>query len=253
MKVSIITTSYNRAHSIKNTIESVLAQDYDDIEHIIIDGASTDGTLDVVNQYKDKISKIFSEPDTGIYNALNKGIQHCTGDVVGLLHSDDVFYDSDTISKIAAVFKETNADIVYANGQYVDADNAIQIKRIYPAKKYRKSLLYFGWIPLHTTIFVRKAIFEKYGLYREEFYIASDYEMSLRWFTNPVIKKVFLNNWVVKMCLGGKSTDMRQQKKKSAEDLIIIKEHGLLGYFTLFCKIGRKIPQYLLPRIKNYN
>ncbi len=112
--------------------------------------------------------------------------------------------------------------------------------------------MYFGWIPLHTTIFVKKEIFEKHGLYREDFQIASDYDISLRWFKNPEIKKVYLNRWVVKMRMGGKSTNITQQRKKSSEDLHIIKEHRLWGKWTLFFKIARKIPQYLLPKIFHY-
>ena len=135
---------------------------------------------------------------------------------------------------------------------YVDENNIKKVKRIYPSRNFKKWFLYFGWIPLHTTIFVKKEIFEKHGLYREDFQIASDYDISLRWFKNPEIKKVYLNRWVVKMRMGGKSTNITQQRKKSSEDLHIIKEHRLWGKWTLFFKIARKIPQYLLPKIFHY-
>ncbi|WP_294319073.1 glycosyltransferase family 2 protein [uncultured Chryseobacterium sp.] len=252
MKISIITACYNREKTISTTIESVVNQNYDNIEYLIIDGNSKDGSINIINRYKSKVDCIISENDTGIYNAINKGIIRSTGDIIGLLHSDDFFYSKDTISQIANVFKETNADIVYANGMYVEESNVDKIKRIYKSKPFRGYYIYFGWIPLHTTIFVRKEVFEKYGLYREDFNIASDYEISLRWFRNKNLKKVFLDQWVVKMRLGGKSTDMKQQKLKSSEDLKIISQYNLFGHFTLFLKIFRKIPQYILPKLVKY-
>lgn len=252
MKISIITTCYNRKHSIASAIESVKTQDYHNIEYVVIDGASRDGSVDIIKSYKKQIDILISEPDGGIYQALNKGIKYCKGDIVGLLHSDDLFYDTNTLSRIAQLFQESDADIVYAKGQYIDRKNMTKVNRIYPSKGFKTWFIYFGWIPLHTTIFVRRTVFEQYGLYREDFKIASDYEISLRWFTNPRLKKVYLDMWTVRMLLGGKSTDMRQQQQKSAEDLKIIREYKLWGYFTLFCKIARKIPQYVIPKIKHY-
>lgn len=252
MKVSLITACYNRGKTISTAIESVLNQDYNDIEYLIIDGDSTDNSMDIIQTYKEDIDVIISEKDTGIYNALNKGILNSTGDILGIMHSDDFFYCTETISNIVDLFKNTDADIVYANGMYVEENNIDIVKRIYRSNIYKHYYLYFGWIPLHTTIYVKREVFEKYGLYREDFKIASDYEISLRWFKNKNVKKVFLNKWVVKMRLGGKSTDIRQQKVKSSEDLKIINEYNLYGNFTLFFKIVRKIPQYILPKIIKY-
>lgn len=252
MKISIITTCYNREKTIASALDSFIAQDYKNKEYIIIDGDSKDKSMEIITQYKDSIDVLVSEKDAGIYNALNKGIKNCSGDIIGLLHSDDFFYNNQTLTKIADCFQKTGADIVYGNGLYVDELNISRVKRIYPSKNFKKNYLKWGWIPLHTTIFVKKEIFEKYGLYREDYRIASDYDISLRWFRNPNIKKHFLDEYIVKMRLGGKSTDMNQQKKKSAEDLQIIQEHQLLGKLTLFFKIFRKIPQYLLPRIIKY-
>jgi len=250
MTISIITIVYNNANYIEECIQSALNQDFKNLEYIVIDGGSTDGTQQIIEKYRDKIAFYISEKDRGLYNALNKGIQHVTGDVIGILHSDDLFFEKNTLSKIAKIFSETNADLVYANGQYVDKQNIEKIKRIYPAKKFKKTYLKFGWIPLHTTIYVKREVFDKYGIYDENYSIASDYEISLRWFLNDDIKKVFLNQWVVKMRLGGKSTSMNLQKKKSVEDLEIIRKYGLPGRFTLFCKIAQKIPQYLIPKFR---
>lgn len=251
MKISIVTIVYNNKNSIAECIKSVLAQTYPEIEHVLVDGGSTDGTLEIIEKYKDDLGYFVSEKDNGLYDALNKGIQKCTGDVIGILHSDDFFYDRDTLKKVADTFEKTEADLVYAKGKYVDREDTTKIKRLYPAKDYKLKYLNFGWIPLHTTIYVKKEVFEKYGLYDLKYSIASDYDISLRWFRNDQIKKVFLDEWVVKMRLGGKSTTPALQKRKSAEDLKIIKKHGLKGKFTLACKIGRKIPQYLMPRITN--
>lgn len=248
MKISVITIVYNNSSCIEDCIKSVLGQTYNNVEHIIIDGGSNDGTIEIINKYKDKISYFISEKDKGLYDALNKGIKVATGDVIGILHSDDLYYNEDTLSNIAYEFKKSDADLVYANGQYVERDNTSVTKRIYKSNLFKKWYLFFGWIPLHTTIYVKREIFDEYGLYMTNYRIASDYEISLRWFFNSNIKKVFLNKWVVKMRLGGKSTTIQLQKKKSTEDLEIIKKYNLLGAFTLFFKILRKIPQYIIPR-----
>jgi glycosyltransferase len=249
MKVSIITIVYNNQACIAGCIQSVLDQTYTKIEHIVIDGGSTDGTQKQIEPYCKCLAYYKSEKDSGLYEALNKGIAQATGDIIGVLHSDDLFYDDTTVQKMVEEFKKTNADLVYANGQYVDKNNTDTIKRIYSSKPFHKRYLQFGWIPLHTTIYVRKKVFDTYGLYKTEYAIASDYGISLRWFTNDKIKKVYFDEWVVKMRLGGKSTTAKLQKLKSTEDLQIMKIYKLWSYFTLVCKITRKIPQYVVPRI----
>lgn len=253
MKISIITIVYNNREHIASCIESVLRQTYPDVEHLVIDGGSTDGTQAVIENYKDQLGYYRSEPDKGLYNALNKGIKQATGDVIGILHSDDLFYEPDTLKKIVESFKISKADLVYANGMYVDRDAISQVKRVYRSKSFKPNYLNWGWIPLHTTIYVKREIFDDYGLYDERYAIASDYDISLRWFKNPKLKTHFLNEWVVKMRLGGKSTTASLQKKKSAEDLQIIRSFRLPGYITLFSKIGRKIPQYLIPKFKTFS
>ena len=252
MKVSIITIVYNNATCIESCIQSVLKQTYKNIEHIIIDGGSADGTQKVIEPYLSQLGYYISEKDKGLYNALNKGIKVATGDIIGILHSDDLFFEDVTITKVVDAFLESKTDLLYANGQYVERDNIKNIKRIYSSKPYKEKYLNFGWIPLHTTIYVKKDVFENYGLYDESYRIASDYEISLRWFKNSNIKKFHLNDFLVKMRLGGKSTTLKLQKKKSQEDLNIMRRYNLKGYFTLFFKISRKIKQYLLPRIIKY-
>lgn len=252
MKVSIITIVYNNQDCIADCIQSVGNQTYPNIEHVVIDGGSTDSTQQIIESFNKDIDIYISEKDKGLYDALNKGIRNATGDIIGILHSDDMFYQEDTIQKVVDAFKASHADLLYANGMYVDKKDTNTVKRIYKSKPFKKIYLFFGWIPLHTTIYVRKGLFEKLGMYDEGFAIASDYDISLRWFKNEELKKHFLDEWVVKMRLGGKSTTAKLQKKKSAEDLEIIYRYKLAGLFTLCCKIARKIPQYLLPNIIKY-
>lgn len=262
MKVSVITIVYNNKACIGECIQSVLGQTYPNIEHIVIDGGSTDGTQQVIEIFRNQLAFCHSEKDNGLYDALNKGIRQATGDIIGILHSDDFFYEPGTIQKVVTAFQVSGADLIYADGQYVSPLNPpkgdlkqgkqLKVRRIYRSKSFRKRYLPFGWIPLHTTIYVRKEVFEKYGLYEEHYRIASDYEISQRWFQNDEIKKFYLNEWVVKMRLGGKSTNAKLQKLKSSEDLDVIRRYHLWGWFTLGCKIARKIPQYLSPRIIKY-
>lgn len=251
MKVSIITVVYNNEKYISECIESVLSQSYKDIEYIVIDGNSTDGTFNIIMNYKNKINTIIREKDNGIYDALNKGIDAATGEIIGILHSDDIYYSFDTIENIVSEFKKENIDLLYANGVYVDAQDTNYIKRVYNSKPFSINYLNFGWIPLHTTIFIRLDVIRQFGNYSLDYEIASDYEISLRWFKDENIKKKYLNMTLVKMRLGGKSTSLGLQYKKSKEDLEIIKRAKLKGIFTLLCKIARKVPQYAIPLINN--
>lgn len=247
MKVSIITVVYNNKCHIADCFQSLVNQSYKDVEYIVVDGGSTDGTLEELKENKRQIDIFISERDQGLYDALNKGIRLATGEIVGILHSDDLFYNQEVISDVVAKFMETNADLVYAKGVFVDRNNPIKVKRIYGSTHFRKWFLYFGWMPLHTTIFVRKDVFKRSGLYGLKYSIAGDYDISLRWFLDDNVRKEFLDEFTVKMRLGGKSTSMKHQKTKSLEDLVIIKEHGLWGVFTLGFKLLRKVLQYLMP------
>jgi len=249
LKVSVITIVYNNADCILDCLESVKAQTYDPIEHVVIDGGSSDGTQQIIAPYVKDLGYYISEPDSGLYNALNKGIAKCSGDIIGILHSDDVFYNTKVIASVVRQFKNQKADLVYANGLYVERENPDNIQRIYKSKHFKNNYLRLGWIPLHTTIFVKKTVFKTHGLYDESYRITSDYEISLRWFFDSKIKKVFLNQWVVKMRLGGKSTTLGLQKQKTKEDQNIITKYPLMGNLTLVLKILQKIPQYLLPRL----
>jgi len=246
MKVTIITIVYNNKKYINDCIESVSSQNYTNIEHIVVDGGSTDGTQQIIEQHKKNLGYYVSEKDNGLYNALNKGIKHATGDIVGILHSDDVFFSNESISNIVDAFNNSKAEIVYSNGIFVDRNDISKVKRIYKVKPFKNWHLKLGWIPLHTGIFIKKEVFNSVGFYDENYRIASDYDFSIKLFKSN-FKFCFLDRYVVKMRLGGKSTTASLQKLKSKEDLDIIRRHKLLGYFTLFCKIARKVPQYIKP------
>ncbi|MDT0646078.1 glycosyltransferase family 2 protein [Zunongwangia sp. F260] len=249
MKVSIITVVYNNVNFIIDCIDSVFHQTYSDIEYIVIDGGSTDGTQQKIRPFLKNISYFVSEKDMGIYDAYNKGIKMATGNIIGILNSDDFFYRKNTVEKIVEKFEQSGADLVYGKGIFVDQTKTFDVKRIYPSNPFKKNYLLFGWIPLHPTIYVRREIYEKYGFYDQQYKIAGDYEMSLRWFRNEHIKKTYLDEWVVRMRLGGRSTTLDLQKQKSMEDLQIIRKNHLLGLFTLCFKIARKVPHYLIPRL----
>ena len=249
MKVSIITVVFNNADTITECIRSVLDQTYRDIELIIIDGGSTDGTQLKIEAFRDELGYYISEKDSGIFDAYNKGIKKATGEIIGILNSDDFFYEQDTVRKIVKAFEDSKADLVYGNGMFVSQNDTSKVKRIYSSKSFKKNYLNFGWIPLHPTIYVKRELYEEYGLYSLNYSIASDYDISLRWFKNDKIRKHFINDWIVKMRLGGKSTTVRLQRRKSTEDMKVIREHKLMGAFTLVFKIGRKIPQYVYPQL----
>ena len=192
MKVSIITVCYNRKATIAQSIQSVLDQDYPDIEYIIIDGNSSDGTQAIIESYSDKITRYISEPDKGMYDAINKGLRLATGDIIGLMHSDDVFYDSSVVSKIVGTFlASTTADAVYGDGIYVTNDENEKIVRNRIGGQYDYNKLKSGWLPLHPTVYIRKSVIEKYGDYNLDFKIASDTEFLLRYLFKHKINIVY--------------------------------------------------------------
>ena len=182
MKITIITVCYNRKATIEKAILSVLKQNYCNIEYIIVDGNSTDGTKEIIESYRDKINQFISEPDKGMYDAINKGLQLATGDIVGLMHSDDEFYDKNVIDRIVSRFNsDSTIEGVYGDGVYVSNDKEERLIRdriggVFSLKKIKK-----GWLPLHPTVYLKKSVIDKNGLYSLDFKIASDTEFLLRY------------------------------------------------------------------------
>jgi len=247
MRITIITVCYNRKATIEKAINSVLEQNYHDIEYIIIDGNSTDGTKEIIESYGDKISKYISEPDKGMYDAINKGLKLATGDVIGLMHSDDEFYDKKALKRIAARFEyEPHIDGVYGDGVYVSNDQYERLIRdriggVFSLKKIRE-----GWLPLHPTVYLKKAIIDKNGLYNLDFKIASDTEFLLRYLYKYKIKMSYIDSYIVKMRMGGMSTSVKRAFEVLQEDYKIYKFHGLAAIVVVFLKKTIALRQYIV-------
>ena len=205
MRVSIITVVYNNRNTIKDAVESVLNQTYKNIEYIIVDGASTDGTVEIIKSYGDSIDKFISEKDNGIYDAMNKGIKLASGDIIGILNSDDFYVGDNIIEKVVRTFKEQKVDSVYGDLVYVDSKDTNKIVRYWKSKPYKKGLFKKGWHPAHPTFFVKKEIYDKYGIFDLDFKIAADYELMLRFLEKYQISSSYIPEVLVKMRVGGKS------------------------------------------------
>ncbi|MFN4234184.1 MAG: glycosyltransferase family 2 protein [Bacteroidia bacterium] len=247
LKISIITVSFNSANTIEYTIQSVLQQQYSNIEYIIIDGASTDNTLNIINKYRDKISVIVSEKDNGIYHAMNKGLKLATGDIIGILNSDDFYADEFVLSDVVKLFEKTHADAIYADLQYVDAIDTRKVKRHWKSGKYKPGDFLFGWMPPHPTFFVRKEVYEKYGMFNESLRSAADYELMLRFIHKHQISIDYLPRVIVKMRSGGQSNiTVKNRINANIEDRKAWEINGIKPYFfTLYLKPLRKLKQFI--------
>ena len=245
MKVSIITSCYNREATIRDAIESVLEQDYLDIEYIIVDGASKDNSLQVINEYKDRISKIVSEPDKGMYEAINKGIRMATGDVIGLVHSDDFLYSPHTISNIVKQMENTHADFLYGDGLFVNAENTDKVIRKWIGGAYRLWKVRHGWLPLHPTCYIRREVMQKRGLYNETYKIAADSDLLFRYLLGGDLTVTYLKEYIIKMRMGGMSTDSARRKQMWKEDIKMYNSHGMNPTITKIEKMLWKVPQFI--------
>ncbi len=207
MKISIITVCLNSVATIKDAVESVLSQTYPDIEYIIVDGGSTDGTLDIINSYRGRIHHVVSEPDRGIYDAMNKGIRLASGDVIGILNSDDVYEDRKVISDVVEKFCNYDVDIVLGDVVQVDRYDFSKIRRYYSSKKFRRWKLRFGWMPPHPATFITASAYKKAGTYSLDYKIASDYEMFIRLMLVHRFAFARVPRVLVRMRIGGVSTN----------------------------------------------
>ncbi len=204
-KISIITSVLNGANTIADTIESVIQQQYDNIEYIIIDGNSSDDTVPIIKRYGKQIDVLVSEPDQGVYDAMNKGIKLATGDIIAMLNSDDVYADSSVVGQMVNLMETTSVDAAYSNLVYVDRNNTGRIKRFWDPGEYKKGAFFRGWTIPHPTFFCRRKIYEKFGLFNDKFRIAADFELMLRFVEKHRIKVDYLPRTIVKMRTGGKA------------------------------------------------
>ena len=254
MRVSIITICYNRVKTIEKAIQSVLSQDYEDIEYIIIDGNSKDGTQQIIEKYRNQIATYISEPDNGMYDAINKGLAIATGDIVGLMHSDDEFYDNHVISKIVEAFEASSkTEGIYGNGLYISNDEKQKVIRNRIGGNFSINKLRNGWLPLHTTIYLKKTIIEKYGNYDLNFKFASDTEFLLRYLFINKINIVYINSYLVKMRMGGISTSKKRAVEVFKEDLKIYKHHNISFRRAVILKKIRALLQYLRCKLQKIN
>lgn len=256
MKVSVITICYNNERDIRKTIESVINQSHPDIEYIIKDGGSKDNTLAIANEYKDKIAKIISCPDKGIYDALNQGIEAATGDVVGFIHSGDLLYDKEVISKIAKFFSENDVDVSYGGSQTITEEG--KVVRMNPGlKRPYDWAIKTGWMPSHMSMYCKRELFKKYGYYRLDMPVAGDYEWFLRYFYKHKneLKIKLLDEYILYFSLGGVSSQdgvkkLGSKQKKMLDDCWLVnglKPSPLLVYMRplwtiriiLKCKLNR--------------
>lgn len=286
MKISIITSCLNREETISESILSVLYQDFPMIEYVVVDGASHDQTVAVAKKtllslpyqsvcYQEKQVttdwlmtadsevwkqgftvktptstihiKLISDPDKGMYEAINKGIRLCTGDVIGMVHSDDTLNDNHVLSDYASAFEQTQADLIYADGTYVKKEDTSIAVRHWPGAPFARWKLYLSWLPLHTTTYIRRATYERLGLYDTRYKIAADTDLLLRFLFDKQLKAHYLGKRnVVRMKMGGLSTNAQRRRQVWNEDIAIYKEHHfLIPHLAKLFKMAWKVPQVL--------
>jgi len=246
MNVTIITASFNSALSIKTCLDSVVHQNYNDIEYLIIDGKSSDATLKIIKVYQQKFPfiKLISEKDSGIYDALNKGVQLASGDIIGFVHSDDFLEFNDIIYHIVSMTKSENLDGVYGDLQYVDKSNTKKIIRSWKSCDFKPRLLKQGWMPPHPTLFLKKEVYQKHGIFDLSYRISADYDFLLRIFKDPELKFGYLPKVITKMRVGGASNkSLKNIIKKSKEDYRAIRINNIGNFLTLARKNFSKIKQ----------
>ena len=240
MKISIITVVRNNVSTINDAIESVLSQTYKNIEYIIVDGSSTDGTVEVVQGYKDKIDKFISEKDHGVYDAMNKGIAMATGDVIGILNSDDIYFDKNSIESVVESFRENKTESIFGDLYYVDKYDLNKVIRYWKSSDFKLGSFAKGWHPPHPTFFVKKEVYEKHGLYDLELKVSADFDLMLRFLEKYQISTTYLHKVLVKMRIGGQSNN-------SIKNIIISNQSILRSFDKNKIKVNKLI--YLINRL----
>lgn len=251
MKLSLITVTYNSGKTLVCTIESVLQQTYPDIEYIIVDGASKDNTVSIIKEYEPKFNgrmRWISEPDKGLYDAMNKGIRMATGDVVGIINSDDFFTTDKILEQVADTFRtDVKLDAVYGDIHFVHPDDLNKCVRYYSSKVFRRGLMRLGFMPAHPSFYVRKECFDKFGLYKTDYQIAADFEFLLRVIYNGRIVTKYLPQDMVTMRTGGASTSgIESHKRIMKEHLRAFRENGIhTNVFLLSLRYVYKIMELI--------
>lgn len=243
--ISVITAVYNAESTIAHAMASVAEQTWPGVEHIIVEGNSSDGSLDVIRREMGDGVRLISEPDKGIYDALNKGIRHASGDVVGFLHSDDFYAHPGALARIGAAFEEPGIEAVYSDLDYVSQADPDRIVRRWSTGPFARAKLKLGWMPAHPTLFVRREVYREYGDYDTGFAIAADYDFILRYFSRSTAPSCYIPEVLYKMRMGGVSNrNIRKIIQKSSEDLLALRRNGVGGVPTLAWKNLSKIGQF---------
>lgn len=245
VKISVVTATWNCAETIADCLGSMAAQSYAQREHLVIDAASTDGTLEILEARRNQLAVLLSEPDRGIYDALNKGIARATGDVIGFLHADDLFGDRDVLASVAAKFSDPAVSAVYGDLQYVRKKDTSHVVRHWRAGPYSARKLAWGWMPPHPTLYVRREWYEKVGAFDTSYRIAADYLSVLTLFSQPGFLAAYLPRVMVKMRLGGASNrSLGNIVRKSSEDYQALRTTGVGGLGALAWKNLSKLVQF---------
>ncbi len=246
MKFSIITVTYNSEKYLADCIRSVHKQNYKNIEHIIIDGKSTDGTIKIIEDNVEHISHWISETDRGMYDAINKGLQLATGDVVGILNSDDMLATADVIRSIADCFETNKTDAVYGDLVYVAPENTQKVLRFWKGVSYKRFRFRYGWMPAHPTFYMRRELIQQYGLYENHYYTAADYEFMARYLYKYRISATYLEAMIVKMRTGGASnTNIKTRLRANRRDYLAMKKNKIpFPFLVSILKPLIKIPQF---------
>ena len=245
MKVSVVTAVRNGAATLPRMLDSLHLQNHGDLEHVVQDGASSDGTVDLLCAQGLAGMALVSAPDSGIYDAINAGISRASGDVIGLLHADDVLAGPDVLARVAQALADPDIDGVYGDLQYVARDDPSRVIRHWRAGEFTRAALARGWMPPHPTLYLRRAVFDRAGLYDTSYRISGDYDGMLRFLTSGQVRLSYIPHVMVRMQMGGASNrSFAQMIRKSREDYRAIRRHGVGGIGTLMGKNLSKLPQY---------
>jgi glycosyltransferase len=246
VKISVVTVTFNCRETVGECLASVAGQRHLDREHLAIDGASTDGTHALLEAHRDQLAVLLSEPDGGIYDALNKGLMRVTGEVVGLLHADDVFADADVLTRVATAFADPAVEAVYGDLVYVAREDASRVIRYWRAGEYRPQRLRWGWMPPHPTLYLRRSLYEQFGMFDTRYRIAADYDLMLRVLTQLTGRVLYLPEVLVRMRLGGVSNrSLAKILRKSREDYQALRANRVGGIGALAWKNLSKLPQFV--------
>ena len=246
MRISVITAVYNRASTVREAIASVQSQRGAQLEHVLIDGASTDGSLAIMEEMRDDRTLLVSEPDEGIYDALSKGFERASGDALGLMHSDDLFADDEVLRSVTEAFEAPTVDAVYGDLQYVAQDDPSRVIRHWRSGEFHPARLKRGWMPPHPTLYLRRSVLEAHGGFDRSYRIAADYDAILRYFGSPGFKAAYIPRVLVKMRVGGESNQsLRKILRKSREDYRALRRSGVGGIGTLAFKNLSKLGQFV--------